>query len=584
MKKTILFLIFLLIIAFVNANENSEINRIEKIQYFFYSGKLNKAAELIKEFDLTPYFGKEKDLILRKFKSIGDMLIENGNTDLADIVFKKIQKENPGYWQIGNSLEKSKRTKGRGFYSIGNAFAQFTHLLKNFEAKLLFYEITTGSIFLSGILLFFITSIYLFVRNFKLASTDFFIDDNGDLQKVKVFLAFGLLFWPIIFLSGWASYPFLFAGFFWVYMNSAEKRMILIQIVIIIIGALFFSFHNFISSVATSNDIEIAKNIMSGRLYSKKEYKLFSNDLKVLQAYAFFKNKNYEKSIDMLLSTGEGYQNLLKLNLMGNIYFRSDNIEKSLKYLKTALEIDEKNKTALYNFALVLSKQENAKVFKSYAKRYPPLVKLKKTVGIIKDPFLEQNFLWKRLMNNSGKSENFIKFISEIIKNFFKIPVIYFSFVFLLYIFLIKRIFPELGRSEFCKKCGKIIDKSQSVKANNYCEQCYELFQLKDVVFMEAKIGREEEIKRKSIKRKIVFLIFSILLPGFVLLENKKMIRFSILSYVYLTLFIFSFSSVFYFKKIFGLYPIYLNLLIILVALLYMTINLFSIKGDGNGF
>lgn len=583
MKKiSVLLLFFLMVIPFYS-KENTKLKEIEKIIYIFNSGDYENTVDLIKNFDFENVYGKNKKLILIKLKLIGDTFTKRKKFKYAKSVYDAIKDNSNDYWQLGNSLQKYNKLKDGGGYSLRIILSQLTQISKNFDAKFLTINTLFGSIFFAGILLFFASTVFIFIKKFKLAAYDIFIDANGDLNKTKVIMVFLTLFWPILILSGWSVYPFLFAGFCWIYMSVSEKRLVIIQISLVIIVSFVFSFRNFIDNSFLSRDFKIAKIISLGKLYEKNEYSRFDNDLKVLQAFAYFKNGDVERSLDILLSTGENYINILKFNLMGDIYFRSNNFKRSIKYLKSALEINEKNKTALYNFAMVLSSQNNIKVYESYAKRYPVLIKLKEKIGEIKDPVIGSDYLWNRLLKRSGNNGGFLKIFAATFNEFIKLPILYFSIVFFIYIFLIIKLFPNAGNNKYCKKCNKIIDKSEARKSNNYCEQCYQLFQLKDIVFMEAKLSREKDLKKKMILRKGKLFITSLFIPGIILIEKGKDVVFSILSFLYFFCLIFSLSSIYIFKKIYGLYPIYLNLFMILSTILYLSINLYSLKGDDNG-
>ncbi len=583
MRKTILilFLIFGFIQIFPSASV--DLTDIEKATYLFQKGQYKKAEGIIESLNFESYSNTEKKFVTDRLKRIAYTFIKKKDFKRADKLFNKILSLNNSSWDVRNGQEIINRLKNNSLYNPGLIVSQFSEISRNFEAKFLITGFLSSSIFLSSVFIFFITAFFLFIKNFKLASNDIFIDHNGDLDKIKIILVAVLLFWPAFILSGWITYPFLMSGFIWIYLGNREKRLLLIQIIIIIVCSFMLSFRNYLYEGSGEETFKTAKNLIYDKLYDKSEYSRFDNDLKVLQAFAYFKNGYLEKSLDILISTSENYRNIFKFNLMGNIYFRSDNFDVSLKYLKSALEVNERDETALYNFAVLLTELKNPNVFASYAKRYTALNNLKDTIGELRDPVINRNYLWNRLINRSEEGISKIKLFGKIILEFFKLPVLYFSIIFFLYLYSVKLFFKNAGKSVYCIKCDKIIPRSGSDKSKYYCDQCYELFQLKDVVFMEAKVAREAELKKKKTTAKIKFYFLSLFLPGFVLLLRKKGILYTILSFFFYFMLFFSILSIYYFNKIYGLYPLFLNITMVIAVILYMAINIYSLKGDHDG-
>ena len=154
------------------------------------------------------------------------------------------------------------------------------------------------------------------------------------------------------------------------------------------------------------------------------------------------------------------------------------------------------------------------------------------------------------------------------------------------YVSLLKRLFPALGQSIFCSKCAKIIKKMSIEQAQSHalCDGCYQLFLIKDPIFLEAKILKEKEIHRQFGIRNSLLLLASLFIPGFILNFKDKGKAFTVLFLVFADVFGFSLFTALNFKGIFGAVPMFLNLIGTAAVLLYLAINVYSLKGHPDGF
>ena len=146
-----------------------------------------------------------------------------------------------------------------------------------------------------------------------------------------------------------------------------------------------------------------------------------------------------------------------------------------------------------------------------------------------------------------------------------------------------KKVFQNLGKSTHCSKCSKIIKEVSVHKSYKLCDECYQLFLIKDVIFLEAKILKEKELKRKYRKKYLANLIFSIIIPGLNLLNKEKGKLFVGVSLVFWLLLGFACFGIIIFSDIYSLAPIFLNYIGFLAILMYLLINIFSLRGDDYG-
>jgi hypothetical protein len=156
--------------------------------------------------------------------------------------------------------------------------------------------------------------------------------------------------------------------------------------------------------------------------------------------------------------------------------------------------------------------------------------------------------------------------------------------LFAFYTFGLKKLPIHMGGSNYCSKCSKIIKEASVHKSQKLCDECYQLFMIKDVIFLEAKILKEKDLARKSRQKYIVRLILSLFIPGLNLYSkenNRLFINMATLFYFLLGLAVIGGLT---FGKLFSTAPLILYLVGMLASIIYLITNLISILGDYDGF
>jgi hypothetical protein len=128
------------------------------------------------------------------------------------------------------------------------------------------------------------------------------------------------------------------------------------------------------------------------------------------------------------------------------------------------------------------------------------------------------------------------------------------------------------------------VKKSKVHKSYELCEGCYQLFFIKDVIFLEAKSLKEKEITRRNNRKVIMVFLASLFVPGLSLFFKKKFKLFFILSMIFYFLIGYSLTNIMVFNNLFNLAPLFLYLLAILAVIFYFVVNSFSLKGEEDGF
>jgi len=583
-NKWFFIILFLCIAAFIFPADKPWGN-LKKI-YFYdsvedYPGVLENLGAINRD-------GLEKGEVATLSKNLiefGDHYFAQKKFDIAEAFYRKVLDLSPDHWYLYNKLEEIDREKGNFFFNFKNVFSQLLLVMGNFKSSFLVVNSFFNMVFFVGLFVFFLLAIILFIKYFRLAGNDLLIDDNGGLSLRNLAIISAILLWPALILTGWIIYPFLITGFLWIYLNENEKKTIYYMLIFAVGFTLLYSFNLMLENSARNKKFKIVQKVYENHLYGRGDYEKFDNELKVAQAYSYYQNNQNDIALDILLSTGETYKDKLKFDLMGNIYYKSANYSDSVNYFNESLRLDDKNKLTLNNFTLALLKADDEEVFNEYAKRYPEIDQYQKKVSDLNEVKLSPTgFLWKRLLHNSSERFSPTAFIKDLMNEFFKLPIVYFILVLFLYIVGARKIFPLMGGSTYCSKCTRIIKEASVHKSYKLCDECYQLFLIKDVIFLEAKILKEKELNKKFKKKYLIGLVFSILIPGLNLSYKERNRTFIFMSLMFYFLLGFAVIGTIAFTRVYLTAPIIFNLIGILALVFYFLINLFSVLGDYDGF
>lgn len=584
-KKIILILLAMIVLLSFSWAANNPWSHLKKIYFYDSSGDISAIRENLAQLDAQNLISAEKIELLQKLNELGDRYYQKKNYPLAEAFYQKILLISPqDAWPIFNKLEKINKLKGNLLWNFKNIWWQTKLVSQDFSGTFLLLNSFLNVLFFSSLLLFYLASAIMFLKYFKLVMHDFILGGNSIFQSKKLVFLLVLLLWPLAVLGGWGYYPFLFCGFMWFYFDHDDRVNIKRIVGILLAMTLIGSVNNYLEKSLQNPGFQTIKKIYSGYLFPEQNYNLFDNELKVMQAYAYYNQHKMDTALDILQSTGNNYNSTLKLNLLGNICFKKGSIAQSIQFYRQSLSLDNKNKVTLNNFTLALLKSDDPKLFEFYLKNYPEILGNKNKIEILQTMKLPQKILWKRLLNLSREDFHIWNFFSNIVVEFFKIPVLLACLIMLVYISLLKKLSPVLGQSTFCNKCAKIIKKKSIEQAHTLCEDCYQLFLIKDPIFLEAKIIKEKEISRQFRFKYFLSLIASLFIPGFSLNFKNKSNIFTFTFLLFFNVSGFYLVSALAFKNFFGTIPMFINFIGIFAIILYLAINGYSLHGDDHGF
>ncbi len=583
MKPKILFVILLLFCSSVILPTANPWGEIKKIHFYDSIKKYDQVLVHLAEIDFERVKRSEQKEIAARLIRFGDHYLNQRLYDYADAFYRKVLLLSPDYWYIYNKLDKINRAKGAWFFTFSDLFKQWGMLTSNFKASFLMLNHAVNMLFFAGLLVFFLFGGMLFVKYFRLAGNDLLIVEDGPFPIKKAIIIGAILIWPAIILTGWLIYPFLLSGFLWFYLNENERKAILSMLVVIGVLTTLYALNLVLENTYRDENFKMVQKVYDGYLFGKEDYSTFDDELKVAQAFSYYENGQYDTAMDILSSTNENYQTTQKLDLMGNINYKYGEIAQSGKCFRDSLAKDANNEVALNNYTLVLLKGNSPQAFTGYAKRYPQLNALRTQELQLKEIKLHQRGLWKRLFNLSKATFNPIDLLTGVFGQLLKLPILYYMLFFFIYIMTMKKFNPHLGESTYCSKCTKIIKEASVHRSYKLCDECYQLFSIKDVIFLEAKILKEKELKKKFKKKYLVYLLLSVIIPGinYNLRENHRV--FLVLSMAFYFLAGFALLGAVNFNNGYAASPIIFNLVGMLAVLLYFLVNLFSVIGDEDG-
>jgi hypothetical protein len=588
MTKKILWVVAgVVLLASLSLAATNPWGNLKKIYFYEASGNLGEVRKNLDRLDAQALPPAEKIELMRKLAELGDRYYQKDDDLLAEAFYRKtLSIHPPEAWPIYNKLEKISRRRGNLTWNFANIWRQFGLLTRGFATSLLMLSSFLSVMMYSGLLLFFLFAVALGIRYFKLAAHDFILAGDSRFRVQRLLLLLLLLLWPLAVTGGWGFYPFLLCGFLWNYFNPNDRASVKRIQVILLVLALLFSLGQYLEKSMQSPGFQAIHKIYAGHLFPQSRIDRFDNEVKVMQAYAYYHRDQADAALDILQATGNQYTSTLKSNLMGDIYYEKGNIPLSIQYYRQSLGLDKDNQATLKNFTMALLKNNDPELFLFYGKSYPQINEFKDKVTALQKSRLPDKILWQRLLNFSWRNFHPWNFLQVVVGEFIKFPVLLAILLMAAYVSLLKKLFPALGQSIFCSKCAKIIKKMsiEQVKSHALCDVCYQLFLIKDPIFLEAKILKEKEILRQSGIRNSLLLLASLFIPGFVLNFKDKGKAFMALFLIFAGVSGFSLFTALNFKNIFGAVPMFLNLLGIAAAVLYLAIGMYSLRGYTDGF
>jgi len=559
---------------------------LKKIRFYEAGGDLAQVRRALERLDAQGLPPNDKAELLRDLVDLGDRYRGRGNDPLAEAFYRKALAVSPrDAWPVYNALERMARRRGRllwRFTDVGRQFALVTH---GFSGSFMLLASIFDVLMFAGLLLFFMVAAALAVRYVKLAAHDFILEGRDRFQWLNLLILLLLLLWPLLLTGGWAIYPFLLCGVLWSYLSHDERVTVKRIQALLLVLACLYGVGQYLQRSLSSPGFQAVQQAYSGRLFPAEKVAGFDNELKVMAAYAYYHDGQGETAWDILQETGGAYGTPLKYTLMGDIQLERGNVPMAIQAYRQALRLDSGNPATLKNFTVALLRNNDPELFHFYGKSYPQINRYKDRVSQMQKEPLPIALLWRRLLRFSWQRFHFWHFLEVTALEFLRFPVLLAMLAMAATIQLLRRFSPALGQSVFCSKCGKIIRKLSIEQAQSHalCEECYQLFLIKDPIFLEAKLLKEKEIGRRLQRKQALLLGTSLLVPGFILNFRNQGKAFALLFFLFASCFGLYAVNALNFKGVFGTAPMFLNLAGLAALLLYLGIAVYVQREGPDG-
>lgn len=560
---------------------------LKKIYFYEASGNFAEARNSLERLDAEGLTPNDRIELVRKLVELGDRQLQQKNDSLAEAFYRQALKISPqDVWPVYNKLERIHRRRGGFLWKFSDLWRQFVLVTRGFSSSVLLLGGLFSVLMFSGLLLFFMATVALAGRYFKLCAHDFILQGQSRFSMLRLLLLVLLIFWPLLITGGWAIYPFLLCGILWSYFNHDERVLVKRIQVLLLALTLLHGLGQYLEKSMLSPGFQTVQQVYAGRLFPAAAYHRFDKEMKVMQAYAYYHAGQPDVAMDILQDTGNSYGTQLKYNLLGDIHYEKGHIAQSIQFYRQSLSLNDRNPVTLTNFTVTLLKNNDPELFLFYSKNYPQLSRIKDKVAALQKARLPEKILWRRLLNFSWKRFHPWHFLEVVAGEFLRFPVLLALLAMAAYITLLRRFVSFLGQSVFCSKCGKIIRKLSIEQAQSHalCEECYQLFLIKDPIFLEAKLLKEKEIGRQAGRKHLLQQALSLAVPGFILNFRDRGRLFASLFFPFSVVFGLFLVNTVNFKGVFGVAPMFLNLIGLLAVVLYLVISVISLRGAGDGF
>ncbi len=519
----IIFLLFFLLIINGNliSSESSEYSEIWfKFYYTAQKGDTSDAIKIIDELSNAKIKKNYKIEVLYLIWNYSLDLIKDGNYKEGIAYLEKLSNKFKKNWKLSDDIAALKIKHYDLIGGLKNNFKELVNISKN--DFILIFSPLIKSILLSLLLSFIIFILYNYIENFKLI----FNDVGGNSPYTLLFIMF-LLLTPIFYL-GIFYIPFGLAGIVIFYFSKKEKNLLLIFYISFFLIFIVYEVSTLLDSIVDNPSYQTIIRLNSG-LYQDGElkkaeslyYKNRDEQLGMVIALTYYNdNKLFDAKKILEKMNKNSNTDEIRYLLLGNIYYKVGFFSLARDMYNKALLLNPNDPILNHNLGILLIKINQIESAQKF-------LKIARDKGVEKEDEIIMKIPYPNL--NYFKYTNF-KIDTKIFYN----PLLLGILITLAFMIITKLLFRKIGESVKCEFCGKPYKRNNRISKRDYCEECFNLFVIKDPLLVETRKIKYKEIDNKNKKKTSKLLYFSLLIPGLDLLEKK---------YVYIY---FIFSSLFY--------------------------------------
>ncbi len=518
---------------------------------------------------------------------VGAELYGQGQKEAASILLTKLLALDPSEWRAISFLNQYREDKKLfDLSNIKKIVNQTTRLFRNFEPSVILATQINTALFWAVLLTLLSFSFWMIRNYFSLATHDMIRMENGlvDIKKLAMWAV--ILLWPIVLGAGWFLFVMIIIASLWFYTEKSERKALIFLFIILAIMTLISSVNQFLIHQLNNQSFLQTKKIIQNDTMSYDEDEIERNQYsKMILALNNFNAGHLEEGMEWLNSADDTVPIVMKKNLYGYAFLSNKDYQNAISTLTEVLARNPSDQTALHNLSAALLENSDQALYDAFVERFPKLKSFQEIAGQPKLPHLSESFILSMFLS-AGKKTNegaFWYIAKSCFKFLLRMPIIYFFIIFFVYVKFLPLLFHSIGRSTHCTKCQKIIKKENTNRAINVCNDCYQLFLIKDTMMADAKSFKETEINRKNRRKNMILLLFSFLSPGFFLHMRGQHRLFAVTNYFFYLFLIIAWASWQPLAIYCGAVPLFAKAFGILAALVFLFTNLLIFQGDEYG-
>ncbi len=522
-----IFIFIILVFLIANFSDAFSIKEeYSKYWFKFYSlatkNRVEEANKVINEFFKEPYQYNKREEIVSLIWNYSLQTIKNGNLEAGKKYLYTLSRYENN-WKIFDDLSKIELKNFNILKGIKNAFVALKLFIYS-DDNILILSPLAKSIFWGFFLSFIIFILFKYYYNFEVLLND--LNLNFKFLKYIALIVFAII--SLVSFSGIFYIPFGIGAVVFFYLLKKEKKLLFLYLFTFFISFIILTYTNIIQTASYNKRYQAIIKIKEGKytdqelLKIEKEFEKDPDPQLFLTLAIRYYNDNLlfnSKRVLEKIKESDKY-NKLKYFYLGNIYYKVGFFSKAKDMYFKALQVAPNDPYLNFNISVLLFRINQPDLAQKYAliaqkagiKREGDILTKKDPLKINIFPYVEFKFS----------------------KRVFFHPIFLGLLIFFVLLLLLKIAFRSIGTSVRCASCGKPTKKNRNSVNDRYCEECFNLFIIREPFLSETRKIKYKEIEENNLKMTKKIVILSILFPGIDLIYRE-------LSYLYFILSFFTF-------------------------------------------
>ncbi len=588
MRYFIAFFISLFLCTGIIVGESVNKKGAEEIRILLSKGSLKEADKLIDECRVNSWSSEERASFYRSLVNIADGFYTSGNINKALGIKQLIKEKSPNTWEVYSRVREPKFALSLEF--LNDSLKQIKSISGNFFSLYFLLRGLHKTFYISFLLVFFFWSLFLLTRYFNLPCHDLILEREGDYSKKKLLFIVAVILFPLIYLGGWAFYILPIVGFLYVYLDNKEIKLTTVLLFILVLFLMVDVFFSLVDRELQYPKLKAYLSLYQGKVQRSKESNK-DNEYLVRKALFIYNNskkeqKDLEKVRTLLSKVSPDYKSYVKSTLLGDLARLEGNYNEAIVKYNDAMQFGKERaklgSRILSVIASMPNQEDKESMYKAFINGYPDLAKLKSDLGELENLQPRKAQIWSYILSFNKDSFTFGNFFKFYFKEFLSEPLTWMLVIFISYILFFNLFLANYGMSVNCSRCGRAVKSKRT--ENLLCDDCAQLFMMKDMAFLEAKRAKQNELNKKSYQSYLIHLTLGIVVPGFALIHRGLYKLYVFGAWLTLSMMLSNYYIGSIFLKLFGVKPLFLNIFTVLGIIFYLIFNLISLTGQDYEF